>query len=308
MRALPGEVSVIKKTDVHFPCDDETNLGGWLYLPESAPFPHPAISMAHGFAGIKEHGLDAFAAVFAEAGFVVMVHDHRGFGSSGGLPRHDIDPWRQINDWRAALSYLESRPEVDRDRIGVWGTSYSGGHVLVLGATDGRIKCVVSQVPTISGYEQSRRRVPPESRAVFDARLLDDLRAQHRGERPGMQAVASALEEEPAAYRTSDAVDFYLQPLAENVWSNAITLRSTFAAGMYEPGIWVSRVAPTPLMMIVASHDTVTPTDLALQAYETALQPKSLEIVQGGHFDPYVTKFAQASGAAIAWFTQHLVL
>jgi hypothetical protein len=78
--------------------------------------------------------LERFARVFADAGFVVLVHDHRGFGASDGRPRFDIDPWRQIADRRYAISYLQSHPAVDADRIGLWGTSYAGGHALVLGA------------------------------------------------------------------------------------------------------------------------------------------------------------------------------
>jgi dienelactone hydrolase len=104
--------------------------------------------MAHGFAGTKEHGLERFAQAFAAAGFVVLVHDHRNFGASGGDLRGDVDPWRQIADWRRAISYLEARPEVDPSRIGLWGTSYAGGHALVLGATDRRLRCIVAQVPT----------------------------------------------------------------------------------------------------------------------------------------------------------------
>jgi dienelactone hydrolase len=83
--------------------------------------------MAHGYAGVREHGIAKFAEAFADAGFVVLLHDHRTFGVSGGEPRQDVDPWRQIADWRRAISYLESRPEVDSSRIGLWGTSYAGG-------------------------------------------------------------------------------------------------------------------------------------------------------------------------------------
>jgi dipeptidyl aminopeptidase/acylaminoacyl peptidase len=104
--------------------------------------------MAHGFAGVKEQGLERFARVFVDAGFVVLVHDHRGSGASGGDPRFDVDPWRsQIADWRNAIAYLESHPAVDPGRIGVWGTSYAGGHAIVLGATDRRLRAVVAQIP-----------------------------------------------------------------------------------------------------------------------------------------------------------------
>jgi len=262
--------------------------------------------MAHGFAGVKEHGLERFAQVFAAAGFAVLVHDHRGFGASDGSPRYDIDPWVQIADWRRAISFLESQPFVDPARIGLWGSSYAGGHAIVLGATDRRLRAVVAQVPTISGYRQSLRRVAPDQVAALEAAFADDERQQFRGAPPATQAVVSADPSVPAAYRAPDAVAFYTQPVPDGVWDNVVTLRSTRAARMYEPGTWIARVSPTPLLMVVGLHDTITLTDLALGAYEAALQPKKLVTIDGGHFDPYTTRFAEASAAAVAWFTEHL--
>jgi uncharacterized protein len=297
---------MVQRTDVGFRAEGDATLRGWLFLPDGAG-PHPAITMAHGFAGVKEHGLERFARQFADAGFVVLVHDHRGFGASGGSPRFDVDPWVQIADWRRAISFLENHPAVDPDRIGVWGTSYAGGHAIVLGATDRRLRAVVAQVPTISGYQQSLRRVPPDQVPALEAAFTDDERARYRGESPATQAVVSADPCVPAAYRTPDAVAFYNQPVPEGVWQNVVTLRSTRAARMYEPGQWISRVSPTPLLLIVGLHDSITVTDLALAAYERALQPKKLVTIDGGHFDPYLGQFAQASAAACDWFTEHLV-
>jgi dienelactone hydrolase len=147
----------VKREDVEFAVEGDVTLRGWLFVAEG-PGLHPGITMAHGYAGVREHGLERFARVFAEAGFVVLVHDHRGFGASEGEPRFDVDPWRQIADWRSAISYLESHPTVDPDRIGLWGTSYAGGHAIVLGATDRRLRAVVAQVPTIiiSGVGDTR--------------------------------------------------------------------------------------------------------------------------------------------------------
>ena len=111
----------------------------------------------------------------------------------------------------------------------------------------------------------------------------------------------------PAAYRTKDASDFYLQPLGDGAaWENTVTMRSTRLARMYEPSAWISRVSPTPLLMIVAMQDTITVTDLALAAYERALDPKKLVTIQGGHFDPYLRQFPTSSAAAVAWFREHL--
>jgi len=296
---------MVRTVDVRIPADGGVELGARLFLPEITG-PRPGITMAHGFAGTPDHGLWRFAAAFAAAGFVVLVHDHRNFGRSGGEPRGDIDPWRQISDWRRAISYLESRPEVDVTRIGLWGTSYAGGHAIVLGATDRRLRCVVAQVPTISGYEQGKRRVAPDALAALENAFAEDERAQLRGAPPRRQAVVSADPSVPAAYRSHDALDFYLQPIPTGIWGNEVTLRSTRAARLYEPGAWISRVSPTPLLLVVGREDTVTLTDLALAAYEQALQPKRLVLVPGGHFDPYLGQFALAEGAATAWFREHI--
>jgi fermentation-respiration switch protein FrsA (DUF1100 family) len=299
---------MFERRDVEFAGEQAVMLRGWLFVPAGAgAAPLPAISMCHGYAAVKEHSLEKFAQAFAEAGFVVLVHDHRSFGASDGAPRHDIDPWMQVADWRRALTFLESQPEVDPERIGIWGSSYSGGHALVLAGSDPRVKCVVSQVPTISGFEQGRRRVSPDALPAYLDHLMQDLRRSHRGEAPGVQAVASDDLQVPAAYRSKEAIAFYQRDLGGADWNNTVTLRSSFAARMYEPGTWVSRISPRPLLMIVATDDRVTKTDLELRAYEEALEPKRLVTIAGGHFDPYDAAFPVASAAARDWFRMHLV-
>lgn len=293
------------RTDVTIPAEGGITLAAWLYLPDG-PGPHPAISMAHGFAGTRGHALERFASAFAAAGFAVLLHDHRGWGHSEGEPRQDIDPWRQIADWRRAISFLETHPAVDANRIGLWGTSYAGGHAIVLGATDRRLKAVVAQVPTISGFQQSLRRVPPEAQPVLEEAFNDDERAQLRGEPPRYQAIVAADPSTPAAYRTQEAIDFYNQPLPAGVWENKVTFRASRWARMYEPGQWIDRVSPTPLLLVVGRDDKITPADLALAAFERALEPKRLAVIPGGHFDLYRGRFAASSAAALAWFTEHL--
>jgi len=296
----------MERKDVEFPADGGVTLRGWLYLPSESNGRLPAITMAHGYAGIRQHGLERFARAFADAGFVVLLHDHRGFGASDGAIRHDIDPWQQIADWRYAISFLESLPNVDPDRIGLWGTSYAGGHAIVLGATERRLKAVVSQVPTISGFEQGRRRIAPENVPALETVFAEDERRRARGEEPLRQLIVSDDPKVPASYRTPDALAFYNQDLGDGVWENSVTVRSTRAARMYEPGPWLPRVSPTPILVVVAMADTMTVTDLALAAYERALQPKKLVTIPGGHFDPYLSQFETSSTAAVDWFRTHL--
>ncbi|MGY3303213.1 fermentation-respiration switch protein FrsA (DUF1100 family) [Pseudomonas sp. PvR086] len=297
---------MFRRTDIAFEAEGGVTLRGWLYIPTGGTAPYPAITMAHGYAGAKEHGLEPFAEKFASNGFVVLLHDHRNFGASEGTPRQDIDPWSQIADWRRAISFLEDQDAVDAKRIGLWGTSYSGGHALVLGATERRLRAVVAQVPTISGFEQGLRRIPPDAVVAIEEAFTADERAQARGEPPRRQAIVSADPAVPASYRTKEAIEFYLQPVPDGAWENNVTVRSTRAARMYEPGTWIARVSPTPLLMIVALQDTITLTDLELAAYERAVEPKRLVTIPGGHFDPYITRFDQSSTAALDWFKEHL--
>jgi dienelactone hydrolase len=297
---------MFRKEDVHFPAEGGIELSAWLFMRERRAGPLAAITMAHGYAGTKYHGLEPMAEAFAEAGFVVLVHDHRGFGDSGGEPRQDVNPWQQITDWRRAISYLQDRPEVDENRVGLWGTSFAGGHAIVLGATDRRVKAVVAQAPTIDGHDSGLRRVAPEAVADLEAQFAADDRAQLRGKPPATLAIVSEEAAETASYKVPDAVSFYLRPVPDGIWENKVTVRSTRWARMYAPGDFVERVSPTPLLMLVAEHDHIAVTDLALKAYERALEPKRLVMIKGGHFDPYLDEFKTASHAAIDWFKAHL--
>src|SRR5437899_3495223 len=192
---------MVTRAEVEFEVDGGVILRGWLFVPSGGARRYPAITMAHGYAAVKEHGIEPFAKLFAENGFVVLLHDHRGFGASDGEPRHDVDPWRQIADWRRAITFLENRPEVDPQRIGLWGTSYAGGHAIVLGASDRRLRAVVAQVPTISGFEQGLRRIPPDAVAAIEDAFAADERAQALGEPPRRQTIVSADPAVPASYR-----------------------------------------------------------------------------------------------------------
>src|SRR5436853_3311466 len=136
------------RQDIAFSAEG-TTLRGWLYVPDSGKGPFPTIVMAHGFSAVKEMYLDSFAEAFAQAGLNVLVFDNRNFGASDGEPRQEIDPVAQVRDYRHAITWACGLPEVDPLRIGVWGSSYSGGHVLAVAATDRRVKTAVSQVPLV---------------------------------------------------------------------------------------------------------------------------------------------------------------
>ncbi|MHC1563690.1 alpha/beta hydrolase, partial [Actinomycetospora sp. C-140] len=108
-------------------------LAADLYLPEG-PGPFPVVVMAGGWCYVKELAQPDYAREFVAHGLAALIFDYENLGESQGAPRQHIDPWRQIENYRDAITYVESRSELDRERVGVWGISYSGGHVLILSA------------------------------------------------------------------------------------------------------------------------------------------------------------------------------
>ena len=179
------------RKDIEFRAEDGVVLRGWLYLPEQDRGRVPTIVMAHGFSAVKENYLDRYAEVFCAAGLAVLVFDNRNFGASGGEPRQHIDPWRQVGDYRDAISFSRTIPELDGTRIGIWGSSYSGAHVIVVGALDRRVKCVVSQVPLISGHRNARRLIRADIVALVQQMFVEDREARYAGKPHGMIAVVS---------------------------------------------------------------------------------------------------------------------
>jgi uncharacterized protein len=287
-----------------------TTLRGWLYTPESGNGPFPTIVMAHGFSAVKEMYLDKFAEAFAQAGLAALVFDNRNFGASDGEPRQEIDPWMQVRDYRHAITYAQTRTEVDDKRIGVWGSSYSGGHVLVVGAIDRRVKCVVSQVPLTSGYRNILRLVRADMIAPTRAQLDEDRAARFAGHAPAMIPVVTDDPAGLAALPTADSYQWFTETGKSRAssWKNEVTLRTVEMLMEYEPGTYVERISPTPLLMIIAQGDHLAVADEAFATYNRALEPKKLVILPSGHFDAYTGNgFEMASGAARDWFVQNLL-
>ena len=296
------------RQDLEFEAGGVT-LRGWLYTPDGANGPVPTVVMAHGFSAVKEMYLDRFAETFAGAGLGALVYDNRNFGASDGEPRQEIDPWAQVRDYRDAITYAGTRAEVDADRIGIWGSSYSGGHVLVVGATDRRVKCVACQVPLVSGHDNFRALVRADFIPLFRAQFEADRLARYRGEAPAMAPVVDEDPLAPSALPTPDSWTWFTQTHASRApaWRNEVTLRSVELFTEYEPGTYLPWISPTPLLMCVAEHDVLTPAELAIAAFARANEPKRLVILPGGHFDAYVDGFDVAAGAATAWFAEHLL-
>lgn len=165
------------REDVSFQTYDNVILRGWFYKPEAASDSLPCLVMAHGFSALKEMDLDIFAEYFvSKLQLACLVYDNRGFGASDAAahaPRQEIIPSLQISDYGDAITFAQMRSEVNADKIGIWGSSYSGGHVLAVGASDKRVKCVLSQLPMVDGYANFQRLIRPDFWAGLNKMFQD---------------------------------------------------------------------------------------------------------------------------------------
>ena len=287
-------------TDVLTISSEGTALRGRLY-PAKGGSKRPVVVMAHGFSAVADQ-LARHAEAFAAAGFNTFVYDHAGFGLSDGYPRQEVDPPRQLRGYRDAVSFVRTLPGVDATKVAIWGSSFSGGHVLQAAALDPRVTCVVSQAPFISGSGLLALR---EDLAEFEAGLFAEREARSAGA-PATMIPVTAPGEALAALPGDDA-HAYFTGTGSPTWRNEVSLSSFEAVRAYEPAWWIDRIAPRPLLMIVALDDTVTPTDQAEAAFHRAWEPKRLVHIPGGHFDVYVgAGFDKAVGEMIAFFRQHL--
>ena len=296
------------RRDIEFDAEGVT-LRGWFYTADGPGGSAATVVMAHGFSAVKEMYLNDYAEIFAGAGLNALVYDNRNFGASDGEPRQEIDPWAQVRDYRHAITYATTLPEVDSDRIGVWGSSYSGGHVLVVAAVDRRVKAVVSQVPMVSGHDNVRALVRADFLAGFREMFDADRLARFQGQPPAMVPVVAEDPLAPSALPTADSWQWFTETGNSRApsWRNECTLRSVEMFTEYEPVNYLPYISPTPLLMLPAIGDHLTPSELAIAAFDSAHEPKKLQILPGGHFDAYVKGASISQSAARDWFVQHLV-
>jgi uncharacterized protein len=293
------------RSEVTIRVEDGTTLSGYLH--HQGNDPRPCIVLAHGFSGVKEQ-IDHYAASFCEAGFTALAYDHRGFGTSEGTPRLEVDPHQQIADWRDVLTWASGLPQVDEAAgFGVWGSSYAGGLAAVVGANDSRVVCVVSQIPNVSGHRNARTMFTVSQRQELEKRLAADRVARLAGEPPAMIPVFSPDANELCALPPAVHPRFIeLSIEGAPTWKNEVTLRSVGHMMEFEPAGWLPFLTPKPWLMIVGRRDTCTFPEIQLEAFESAAQPKKVIVHQGGHFQTYTAHFEETSAIARQWFTDHL--
>lgn len=300
--ARGGYPAAMSRRDVRF-ASQGSSCAGWLYLPEG-PGPFPAILMAHGFALVKGAGLPAYASRFAAAGLAVLVFDYRHFGESEGEPRQVLDIGKQLEDWRAALSFLRGLPEVDASRIALWGSSFSGGHVLSIASEETGIAAVVSQVPFTDGLWAAAASGPWLTLKLSAAAAIDGVRAL-LGREPYTVPVVG--KPGSVAAMTQPGSDEGYRAIADQDphFRDAVAARIFAALALYRPGRTTARIA-CPVLMCVGEKDAVTPPEPAYAAIARAPRGE-LKRYPIGHFDIYQgTWFETAVRDQLVFLEAHL--
>ncbi|GFG71628.1 alpha/beta hydrolase [Mycolicibacter senuensis] len=279
-------------------------ISAWLYRPDdSGPGGAPLLVMAHGLGAVRTMRLDAYAERFAAAGYGCLVFDYRNFGASGGAPRQLLDVNMQLADWAAAVDFAHTLAGVDPARIGLWGTSFAGGHVI---ATAARlpVAAVVAQCPFTDGIA-SARTIPPLTVARVSLLAMRDLAAARLGNPPVMVATAGRPGE-VALMSTPDAYPGYLKLAPEGQ-----TIRNEVAAriGMkilgYRPGRAAAKVS-CPILFCVCDTDSVAPAGPTLRYAERAPRG-TIKRYPEGHFDIYVgDAFERVIADQLEFLDRHL--
>ncbi len=288
------------RSDVSIPSNGET-LAAYLYRPE-ADGDVPCVVMAHGFSATRDDGLPAYAEAFADAGMAVVLFDYRHFGASSGEPRQLLDIGRQQDDYRAAIAYARKLDGVDPARVALFGSSFSGGHVVAVAAGDPQIAAVVSQCPFADGIAVLRK-VPPKNALIATARGVADQAAAIARRppvmmpavgAPGTFAVMTAPEAEPGFAAIVDE---------GSLWQNSVTARVMLTVAMYRPVTKAASLA-MPLLVCVCDSDDTTPPEGAVKMAERAPRGE-LKHYPYGHFEIYHDPQARAD--QVEFLTRQLV-
>jgi uncharacterized protein len=251
-----------------------TRCAAWHYTAATddlrEPAGRPCVVMAHGFGGTRDAGMAPFAEAFADAGLDVLLFDYRGFGASAGMPRQAVSYRRQRADYHAAIAATRRLPDVDPARIVVWGTSYSGGHVLAVAAQDPSIAAVIAMNPAADGLAALLAIVRREGVGAvvkLSAAGLRDVASTALGRPPYLIPVAgtpgtlAVLAEEVAATA--------YPAIGGPTWRNECCGRSALGVALNRPIRMAAKVG-VPLLVQVGDADVITPAAAAEKAAKLA--------------------------------------
>lgn len=288
-----------------------------LFTPDAGKGPWPVVIMGGGWCYVKELIMPEYAKHFLDVGVAALIFDYRNFGASDGEPRQHLDPWKQISDYRSAIdavSYLEEfQADLDPERVAVWGISYSGGHVLAVGALDPRVKCIVSQIPIIEGWYNSMRAHGSVGFRELTALVAEDRRNRyltgvhghipHSGDPKTEVVTWPHPETKPVFMKIKETT----APRHEHY----STVQSVEWVWAYNMRPYLPMILDTPTLMIVAEGDDLTMWEREIPAFNEIVTTKKRLFVQqqSTHMSMYsdMSHLQIAATEAARWLHEWLI-
>ena len=275
-------------------------IRGVLHLPNGkAPF--PIAILGQGLSGLKEWTLPEMADALVQVGIAGLWFDYRNFGDSDGQPRDEVSHYGRLQDWQDTISYATSLPEIDSQKIGIWGTSLGGRDVLAVSAFDRRVKAVVAQTPLIKWTPALAARMAGfgDDLESFQREIGEDRKNRTLGEVPRyLQFVKPSGDDVKAAFIKG------LSDVERRNYSGRVTLQSYQPTTLVDVIPLVELIAPTPVLFILAEQDFLPGQK---EAYYAAKEPKSCIFIRGNHFAPYTTSKLDSIKVTKEWFEKHLI-
>jgi hypothetical protein len=291
------------KKDVFF-YSEGIKIAGHLYLPDNYQKgkKRPGIVIGLGYTGIKEHHVPAIAPFINDAGYIVLAFDYRGFGQSEGH-RWRLIPMEQVEDIRSGIDFLIQQPEVDANKIGLFGNSFGGANVIYAAALDKRVKCVVSAVPFANGerWLKSLRRFW-EWKSFLKTLEEDRLNRALTGKSRSVHPLEIVLAPPDAA----EIFNGFAEKFPERKCQ--IPLETGESILNYKPESVVHNIAPRPILFFAADGDTMSVVDECLSMYEKAKEVKKMILFPNvRHFDVYAEPtFSQFMRETVAWYKEYI--
>ena len=284
-----------------------TSISAWFYLPDNLSVPVPCIIMGHGFGGTKDMGLESYASRFIEAGFAVLIFDYRHMGESDGEPRQLIWIPYQLEDWSSAITYARGLKQIDPAKIALWGTSLSGGHVIVTAAKDNQIACVVAQCPGLDGRASGEMLFKRVGIGHLLRMIMHGQRDYFRSWF-GLSPHKIPIVGKPgsiACLTTPDAYEGFRKG-APNTFINEVCARILLRGDNYRPVKHAQNVR-CPVLLQICEHDSIIPKSAAEETEKKLGKYAEAIYYPIGHFDIYIGDyFEKAVSDQLLFFKKHL--
>lgn len=285
---------------------------GRLYEPTARQSNGAGVVLAHGLCGTMDSGLHAYAEGFAAAGFHALAFDYCGFGLSEGAPRQYINVPMQRADWQAAIKFLQGHADVDSGRIGLWGVSFSGGHVIHLGHEDENIRAVVGQVPMVDpilSQNLGTYHRGAEMTGAMIKQIISHGKRRWFSRKVDMLQVAAGDKNKPAVLGSAEAEVY--PKLAGPSWRNELHPDS-FIKGKFEENnaSLLTDDLTTPMLLQLAEKDTSVSNE-AIRNFARRCGPlATLSTYDADHFTMLQNTPEQhmAIDEAVGFYREHLIL